>query len=76
MSVTASDLRSNIYKILDEVLETGKPLQIKRKGELLEVAPVGRPGKIKKLIKHDCLVGDPESIVHLDWSGEWKNDLP
>ena len=76
MSVTASVLRSNIYKMLDDILKTGIPLQIERKGELLEVVPVGRPGKIKKLIKHDCLEGDPESIVHLNWSEEWNNDLP
>lgn len=27
-------------------------------------------------MRHDCLTGDPEDIVHLDWSREWPHDLP
>ena len=32
--------------------------------------------KLKQL-KHNegCIVGDPEDIVHIDWSGEWSNDI-
>lgn len=76
MPVTASTLRGNIYRFLDQVIETGEPLEIERKGKLLKIIPVDQPAKISRLVKHDCLTGDPESIVHLDWSAEWKNDLP
>ena len=75
MNVTASTLRSNIYKMLDHVLETGESLTVARKGGLIEISPVSRSGKLNKLIKHDCIIGDPESFVHLDWSGEWKGDV-
>lgn len=33
--------------------------------------------KLARLDAHpECLNGDPEEIVHLDWSGEGHNDLP
>jgi len=76
MPMTASTLRKNIYRLLDQVLETGQPLEIERKGRLLRVVPVGQPSKIARLVKHDCLRGDPEDIVHVDWSGEWGRGLP
>ncbi|MBU0729229.1 MAG: type II toxin-antitoxin system Phd/YefM family antitoxin [Proteobacteria bacterium] len=76
MPLTASALRGNIYKLLDQVLESGQPLTIERKGKLLQIVSTGKISKLKKLVKHSCLKGDPESIVHLDWSEEWRNDLP
>ena len=33
MPVTASKLRENIYRILDQVLETGVPVEIERRRE-------------------------------------------
>ncbi len=76
MPISTSALRGNIYKLLDQVLESGQPLEIERKGKLLQIIPRDKQSKIQKLVKHQCIVGDPESIVHLDWSREWNNDLP
>ncbi len=45
MKVTASKLRENIYSILDEVLETGVPVEITRKAALCASSPINRlPG--------------------------------
>lgn len=76
MAITTSELRGNIYRLLDHILETGEPLEIERKGRFLKIIPEAPPSRIARLVKHECLVGDPESIVHLDWSGEWRDDLP
>lgn len=76
MKVTASALRNDIYNLLDEVLETGSPLRITRKGGELEIVPVKRSGKLIDLPRHDCMPEGPESVVHLDWSEEWNSDLP
>ena len=35
MRLTASKLRESIYEILDEILETGTPVEIERKGRIL-----------------------------------------
>lgn len=73
MIVTASELRQNIYKLLDQVLESGVPLEIERNGRRLRVVPVDAPSKLDRLIEHpDCIVGDPEDLVHMDWYHEWR----
>jgi hypothetical protein len=72
MSLSASKLRENIYRILDQVLETGVPVEIRRKGRTLKIVPDDPPSKLSRLQKRDVMVDDPESYVHLDWSGEWK----
>ena len=72
MKVTASKLRENIYNILDQALETGVPVEVERKGRILKIVPETKPSKLAKLKKRDCIVGDPESIVHMDWLNEWS----
>ena len=70
--MTASQLRKNIYRLLDQVLETGVPLKIERKGRTLRIVPEPTRGKLDNLKRRDCMVGDPEDLVHLDWSHEWR----
>ncbi len=73
--LTASKLRENIYKILDQVLDSGVPAEIERSGKRLRIVPVdSAPSE-----KLDCLVKrsgvfacDPEELVHVDWSDEWQ----
>lgn len=73
MSVTASELRRNVYRLLDEILETGVPLEIERKGRRLVIEPVERPSRLDRIAGNpDYVVGDPGDLVHVDWSREWK----
>jgi hypothetical protein len=72
-----SELRSNAYRLLDQVIETGTPIEIERKGFKVKVVSVGQVGsKLLRLSKHACIRGDPESLVHMDWSGTWKGNQP
>lgn len=69
---TVSALRADLYRLLDRVLDTGVPLEIERKGARLRIAPVEGTRRLDRLRPHpDYLRGDPEAIVHLDWSDEW-----
>jgi antitoxin (DNA-binding transcriptional repressor) of toxin-antitoxin stability system len=73
MPLTVSKFRENIYRILDQVLETGVPVEIERHGKLLKIVPTDMPKKLDNLIdRKDFLRGDPEDIVHLDWSRAWQ----
>lgn len=72
MSITASALRKNIYKLLDRVIETGEPLEISRKGAFLQIIPSKKQKRTQTLKKRNVMKGDPESIVHMDWYDEWK----
>jgi prevent-host-death family protein len=73
MTITASQLRANVYRVLDEVLETGTPVEIERRGHRLRIVPAEPLGRLERLVRRPrYLKVDPESIVHLDWSDEWR----
>ncbi len=73
MVLTASKLRSDIYRILDRVLETGQAIEVQRKGRRVRIVPVDPPTRLARLRTRDLLTDDdPDAIVHLDWSGEWR----
>jgi antitoxin (DNA-binding transcriptional repressor) of toxin-antitoxin stability system len=75
MSVSPSELRANIYRMLDAILETGVPLEVERNGRVLRIVPVDPPTKLSRLVGHpDAIVGDPEDLVGLEWSGAWEPD--
>mgnify|MGYP006291566975 CR=1 FL=1 len=76
MAISASELRSNVYRLLDEILDTGKALEIERKGQTLRIVAADAGSKLQRLTRHDCIQGDPEELVHMDWSDTWKGELP
>ena len=72
--IAASKLRENIYRILDEVLKTGIPVEIERRGQRLQIVPMNGSNKLDRLIERSYLRVDPEEIVHTDWSQDWPSD--
>lgn len=73
MPLTASQLRQDVYQLLDRVLETGEPLEIVRKGRTLRL--VADPVQPRlDLIRPDLglIVGDPEELVDVGWAEEWE----
>lgn len=72
MALTASKLRQDIYRILDEVLESGVPVEIERRGRMLRIVAVEPRGRLANLETRPIIIGDPEDLVHIDWSSEWK----
>jgi hypothetical protein len=72
LEITPTELRKNVYKLLDKILEGGVPIEVKRKGKRLLITPAEPVSKLERLENHpDCIVGDPEDLVHMDWSKEW-----
>lgn len=72
MAIKASALRENIYRILDEVLETGVPIEIERRGKILQISTTETRSKLDNLRPRPYLLTNPEELVHLDWSEEWR----
>jgi len=73
MAMTASKLRENIYRILDQVLETGVPVVIERNGCTLRIVADDPPSKLGLLDRRpEVVIGDPADLVELDWSSEWS----
>ena len=76
MRVTASQLRADVYRLLDAVVETGEPLEIERNGVVLRVVGPRPATWLDRLPKREgVVVGDAEDLVHLDWSGSWRPEL-
>jgi antitoxin (DNA-binding transcriptional repressor) of toxin-antitoxin stability system len=72
MRFKATKLRANLYKVLDNVLNSGIPVEIDRRGKLLKIVPMKPKEKLDNLKSHpDYLAVEPESLVHVDWSKEW-----
>lgn len=75
LATTASKLRANIYRMLDEVLETGQSLEIERNGKILVLAPKEEKSIWDRLPRREgAIVGDPDELIHIDWSSEWNPD--
>lgn len=70
---SATRLRANLYRVLDRVLETGIPAEVERHGRRLRIVRAEAGGRLARLKPHpEYLAADPEELVHLDWSGEWR----
>lgn len=73
---SAYNNQKDIFKILDKVAETGVPLEIKRKGKRLIICPAENKNKLDRLESHpEFIIGDPDDLVHIDWSTEWNPQL-
>jgi len=69
--LTASKLRENVYGILDQVLETGAPVEVMRKGKVLKIVPETPAPKLAHLKRRKAFKGDADQILRVDWLKEW-----
>src|SRR5438132_542292 len=58
MRITASKLRENVYRILDEVVETGVPVEVVRKGAVVRIVAEKPVSKLARLKKRKVFIGD------------------
>jgi prevent-host-death family protein len=74
-TITVTELRANIYNLLEEVLTTGIPLEINKGGRKLRIMPVEKANKLHNLIwRPEVIQGDPDDLVSMQW--EVNLDLP
>lgn len=71
-AITPSTLRKDVYRLLDQVLATRQPLVVRRRGRRVCIVPEPEPGsRTARLKPRPCIKGDPEALVHTDWSTAW-----
>lgn len=76
-TITVTELRSNIYKLLDEIINTGIPIEIKKNGKLLRIIPVHKINKLNNLVSRPNVIkGNPDEIINISWEKEINLDLP
>lgn len=75
MPVSLTYLRNHLYQLVDQVINTGVPVEIERKGYQLQIIAKKQKSKLDRLKPHPgTVVGNPEDLVHLDWSNEWSEN--
>jgi hypothetical protein len=74
--LTLSKYRSDIFKLTDKVIETGIPIKINRNGVVVTISAPKKKSKLDNLKKRDCVVGDADDLIYIDWSEEWNSDIP
>ena len=75
--VTPTQLRADIYNLLDEVLRTGLPLEINKGDKKLRIVPVEQVDKLENLISRpESIQGDPDDLAEIHWTDEVNLDLP
>ena len=76
-TITPTELRANIYNLLDEILNTGVPIEINKKGKRLRITPVEKADKLQNLISRPHVIqGDPDALADISWEEEGNLDLP
>lgn len=72
--MTATELRKDIYRVLDEVLETGVPQEVSRGARTLVIVPAGGQRlRLADLPRREALNCTPDELVETSW--EWSPDL-
>lgn len=75
VAITASELRRNIYKLLDQVIETGVPLEIKRGDHILRISTTLGPTKLENLPLRNLFSCDPDSLVNRPLGQDAMGDM-
>ena len=74
LKMTASRFRANLDRVLDEVIEKGTVVLIRRRWRAIRIAADEPARKLDRLVaRPECVVGDPDALVHVN---AWIFGLP
>lgn len=73
MPITPSALRADIYRVLDEVLRTGQPVEIQRGDKTLVISPKVVAPRLERLAaRPEAITGDPGDLADVGWADAWR----
>ena len=76
-TITPTQLRTDIYNLLDEILKTGNPLEIIKGNKRLVIYPMDKVNKLQNLPPlPGVILGDADDLVNINWVDEVNLDLP
>ncbi|MEE8522915.1 MAG: type II toxin-antitoxin system Phd/YefM family antitoxin [Thermoanaerobaculia bacterium] len=74
-TVTATELRSNVYRILDEVLDSGRAQEVLRKGRKLLIVPAEpKRRRLENLPRRKITTCSFDELVATSWEHTWEPD--
>ena len=70
MALTPTELRRDLYRLLDQVLETGVGLEVERHGRVLRIVADDEPSRLERLTRHriDDLLVDADGPGAAPWT--------
>jgi hypothetical protein len=72
-AITLTELRADLYKVVDQIIETGVSVEVQRNGHKIKIILADGPSKLERLAQRTGVInGDPEDIVHCEWLQEWS----
>ena len=69
--ITATQLRKDVYRILDEVLESGQAQEIERNGQRLIIVPAQTRRDLSKLPRRKAMNCTFDELVATSWEDSW-----
>lgn len=72
MTITPSKLRDNLYNTLDEVIATGKSVDIARNGHILHIVVDKKTSRLSNITPKTITNSSDEELINTNWQAEWK----
>jgi len=72
-AMTLTALRNQLFKVVDQIIKTGIPVDIERKGHNLKIVLIEKKSKLDNLKPHNCIEGDPDDLADLKVA-EWREE--
>ncbi len=71
MEIRATNFRQNLFRYLDKIRDTGKPLIISLKGRKFKITAIQEKRNVDALPKRKGMQGSPESFIDQNWEDAW-----
>lgn len=82
MTITATKLRADLYRVIDGVIKKGVPVEVELRGRKVRIVPAEPLDKLATLVKRPgVIVGDPGRLPHVKtfdekkWRKKWGRRL-
>ena len=82
MTLSATRLRTNLYRVIDRVINSGVPVEIELRGRKVRIVPAEPRNKLANLVKRPgVIIGDPGRLPQVKtfdekkWRKKWDKRL-
>jgi prevent-host-death family protein len=82
MAITATKLRSDLYRVIDDVIKKGVPVEVELRGKKVRIVPAEPRDKLANLVRRPgVIVGDPGRLARVKtfdeakWRKKWDKRL-
>lgn len=82
MAISATKLRTDLYRVIEGVIKSGVPVEVELRGRKVRIVPAEQRDKLANLVKRPgALAGDPgridqaKAFDEAKWRKKWDKRL-